>query len=65
MAQQTSVEWIYNELVVFMNGNSVFETAQELLSHAEDKHLEELGNAYEQGWKDASIEAMKEMHKYQ
>jgi hypothetical protein len=48
-----------------MTGNSVFETAQELLSHAEDKHLEELGNAYEKGWKDASIEGIKEAHKYQ
>ncbi len=62
---QSSVEWIYNELVVFMTGNSVFETAQELLSHAEDKHLEELGNAYKQGWIDASKEGIKEAHKYQ
>jgi hypothetical protein len=39
---QTSVEWIYNELVVFMTGNSVFETAQELLSHALKMHKAEM-----------------------
>jgi hypothetical protein len=38
---QTSVEWIYNELVVFMTGNSVFESAEELFRHGKEMHKEE------------------------
>ena len=35
---QTSVEWIYNELVVFMTGNSDFESAEELFEHGKKMH---------------------------
>jgi hypothetical protein len=35
---QTSVEWIYYELVVFMTGNSDFESAEELLKHCKAMH---------------------------
>ena len=35
---QTSVEWIYAELVVFMSGNSDFESAAELFKHGREMH---------------------------
>jgi hypothetical protein len=35
---QTSIDWIYVELSMFINGNSVFETPQEVLSHALKMH---------------------------
>jgi len=38
MAQQTSVDWIYVELAMFMTGNSDFKTAEEVLSHALKMH---------------------------
>lgn len=38
---QTSLEWIYNELVVFMTGNSHFESAEELFKHGKAMHKEE------------------------
>jgi hypothetical protein len=41
MAQLTAVEWIYNELVVFMTGNSDFESAEELFRHGRAMHKAE------------------------
>ena len=38
---QTSVEWIYNELVVFMTGNSDFESAEDLFKHGKAIHKNE------------------------
>lgn len=45
---QTSVEWIYNELVVFMTGNSDFESAEELFNHGKAIHKEDCINFAEQ-----------------
>jgi hypothetical protein len=41
---QTSVEWIYIELVVFMTGNSDFESAEELFRHGKEMHKTECIN---------------------
>ncbi len=46
---QTSVEWIYNELVVFMTGNSDFESAEELFRHGKEMHKAEIKTAFNNG----------------
>ncbi len=38
---QTSVEWIYDELIVFMTGNSDFESVEDLFKHGKAMHKEE------------------------
>ena len=45
---QTSVEWIYHELVVFMTGNSDFESAEDLFKHGKEMHKEDCINFAEQ-----------------
>jgi hypothetical protein len=47
--KQTSVDWIYNELVVFMTGNSDFESAEELFRHGKEMHKEEIKSAFDYG----------------
>jgi hypothetical protein len=73
MEQQTAVEWLKlktKQIDFFVETKQItwkeyHKTKDNLYEQAKEMHKEELGNAYEQGWKDASIEAMKEMHKYQ
>lgn len=40
----TSIEWIYDELVLFMTGNSDFESAQDIFKYGNQIHKEEMHN---------------------
>ena len=78
---QTSVETIQEQIehemsLLEMDFNSGVEWSMQIMYkslkrirnkawEAKEMHKEELANAYEEGWKDASKEAMKETHKYQ
>jgi hypothetical protein len=60
---QTSVEWLEKRLLVSLGDEVKYLMGFFVI--AKEMHNKELGNAYQQGWKDASKEAMKEIHKYQ
>ena len=60
---QTSVDWLVEKLQE--SGITLLKDEFEMIEQAKEMHKEELANAYEEGWKDASKEAMKETHKYQ
>ena len=39
--KQTSIDWIYVELAMFMTGNSDFESAKDIFKHGKEMHKEE------------------------
>ena len=60
---QTSVEWLEEKLSISLGDE--LKSVRGLFVVAKEMYNIELGNAYEEGWKDASKEAMKEIHKDQ
>ena len=60
---QTSVEWLEERLTLSLGDEIKY--LRGFFVIANEMYNKELCNAYEQGWKDANIEAMKEIHKYQ
>jgi hypothetical protein len=42
MAQQTAVEWFYNSLIVYMNGDGDFESAQQIYKQAKEMEKEHI-----------------------
>ena len=42
MAQQTAVEWFYNNLIVYMNGDGDFESAQQIYNQAKAIEKEQI-----------------------
>ena len=42
MAQQTAVEWFYNSLIVYMNGDGDFESAQQIYNQAKAIEKEQI-----------------------
>jgi hypothetical protein len=42
MAQQTAVEWFYNKLIVYMNGDGDFESAQQIYKQAKEMEKEQM-----------------------
>jgi hypothetical protein len=59
---QTSVEWIYNELVVFMTGNSDFESAEELFMHGRAMHKAEIINFAERWESGVSHDSKEDLY---
>jgi hypothetical protein len=43
---QTAVEWFYNKLIVYMNGDGDFESAQQIYKEAKEMEKEQILNAY-------------------
>ena len=46
MAQQTAVEWFYNSLIVYMNGDGDFESAQQIYNQAKAMEKEQIIDAF-------------------
>jgi hypothetical protein len=63
MAQQTSVEWLAERLTLSLGDEIKY--LRGFFVIANEMYNKELGNAYKQGWEDATTEAIKEVHKYQ
>lgn len=62
MAQQTSVEYLVSIVQKCIAPDYI---PTEIIQQAKEMHNKELGNAYQQGWKDAEKTVVAEIHKYQ
>jgi len=49
MAQQTAVEWFYNSLIVYMNGDGDFESAQQIYNQAKAMEKEQIIETWKHG----------------
>jgi len=65
MAQQTAVEWFYNKLIVYMNGDGDFESAQQIYKEAKAMEKEQIVNAHLFGLlRPLEMEATKQAEQY-
>ena len=46
---QTAVEWFYNSLIVYMNGDGDFESAQQIYKQAKEIEKEQIEEAFSIG----------------
>jgi len=49
MAQQTAVEWFYKNLIVYMNGDGDFESAQQIYEQAKAMEKQQIEEAFNSG----------------
>jgi len=48
--QQTAIEWFYNSLIVYMNGDGDFESAQQIYKEAKEMEKEQIEKAFNTEW---------------
>jgi predicted phosphodiesterase len=60
----TAVEWFYNKLIVYMNGDGDFESAQEIYKQAKAMEKEQIKFAYNDGAENMVAGKYKAMEDY-